>query len=85
MLFGKLLKSREAIERKADRQYEWKDPTSDNRARVYVQRDAEIANRQRWPEYQAWLKTEVERMFRVVVPKAKQLANCLPTPVPGDS
>ncbi len=46
----------------------------ERRARIFVQRDAEFTNRGRWPGYQAWLKAEVERMFRVLVPKAKELA-----------
>ena len=73
-LFDQLLESREGIEQEAGQQYDWKAPTSESRARIFVQRDAEFTNRDRWPGYQAWLKTEVERMFRVLVPKAKELA-----------
>ena len=73
-LFDQLFGLREAVERKAGQKYGWKSPTSERRARIFVQRDAEFTNRDRWPGYQAWLKTEVERMFRVLVPKAKELA-----------
>lgn len=73
-LFDQLFGSREAVELRAGRTYGWKSPTSERRARIFVQRDAEFTNRDRWPDYQAWLKTEVERMFRVLVPKARELA-----------
>ena len=72
-LFDQLLDAREAIEQQAGQQYEWKTPSNENRARIFVQRDARFANRAGWPEYQAWLKAEVKRMFEVLVPKAKEL------------
>ena len=74
-LFDQLLKSREVIEQQAGQQYDWKVATSESRARIFVQRDARFANRPEWPDYQAWLKCEVERMFEVLVPKAKEFAN----------
>ena len=73
-LFEQLKASREILEHEAGQQYQWQAPTSEVRARVFVHRDAEVQNRNRWPEYQTWLRTEVERMFRVLVPKAKELA-----------
>lgn len=42
--------------------------------RVFIQRDEVVQNRDEWPDYQARLKTEGERMFRVLVPKAKEFA-----------
>ena len=73
-LFDRVFDSRKAVEHKAGRTYGWKSPTSRRRARIFIQRDAEFTHRDLWPDYQAWLKTEVERMFDVLVPKARELA-----------
>jgi len=62
------------IERESDQKYEWHDETGSVSPRVFVQRDAEVEDRDKWPDYQAWLKAEVERMFRVLVPKVRELA-----------
>lgn len=73
-LFERLASSRNDIERESDQKYEWHDQTGNVRPRVFFQRDANVEDRDQWPDYQAWLKTEVERMFRVFVPKVRELA-----------
>ena len=70
-LFDQLLDSREALEQQAGQQYGWRAPTSEGRARISVQRDAQFENRPKWPEYQIWLKTEVERMFESWFPRPR--------------
>lgn len=72
--FEQLSQSRDEIQREAGQKYSWHGQTEGTNARVFVQRDAEVEDRDQWTEYQAWLKTEVERMFKVLVPKAKELA-----------
>lgn len=73
-LFEQLSASIDGIERESDQKYEWHDETGNVRPRVFVQRNAKVEDRDQWPEYQAWLKVEVERMFRVLVPKLRELA-----------
>ena len=73
--FDQLEEQADLIKNEAGQPYLWQPWESESILRVMVRRDAEIENRQEWPEYQAWLKTEVKRMFRVVVPKAKELAS----------
>ncbi|MCY4110822.1 MAG: DUF4268 domain-containing protein [Chloroflexi bacterium] len=73
-LFERLAASRADLERESDRTYVWRDRTEGTRPVIYVQRDAEVEDRDQWPEYQAWLKVEVERMFSVLVPKVRELA-----------
>lgn len=73
-LFEQLTASRNDIDRESDRKYDWHDQTGNVRPRVFVQRDAKVEDRDQWPDYQAWLKVEVERMFRVLVPKVRELA-----------
>lgn len=73
-LFDQLSSQKDQIEVEADQEYAWEAPTRGIKRRVSVRRDASVQDRINWPEYQSWLKTEVERMYRVVVPKARQLA-----------
>ena len=73
-LFEQLSASSDDIERESDQTYAWHDQTDGLRPRVFVQRDAKVENRDEWPEYRAWLNAEVERMFRVLVPKVREIA-----------
>ena len=73
-LFERLAASSDDIERESGQKYTWHDQTEGTRPWVFVQRDAEVEDRDQWPDYQAWLKAEVERMFKVLVPKARELA-----------
>ena len=73
-LFERLAASSDDIERESGQKYAWHDQTEGTRPRVFVQRDAEVEDRDQWPEYRAWLKVEVERMVRFLVPKVKDLA-----------
>ena len=72
--FERLSESADLIGREAGKPYLWQPWDSESIHRVMVRKDAETEDREKWPGYQAWLKTEVERMFRVLVPKAKELA-----------
>ncbi len=73
-IFDSLVESKAEIECQAKQQYEWGPLPRGTKPRVYVKRDAQITDREQWPEYQQWLKTELERMFEFVVPRAKALA-----------
>ena len=73
-LFEQLSTSSDDIERESDQKYDWHDETGSVRPRVFVQRDAKVEDRDQWPDYQAWLRAEVERMFRVLVPKVREIA-----------
>lgn len=55
-------------------EYVWDADTKGVNPRVYVQQDAKVEDRHKWPEFQQWLKSEVEQMFDTLVPKAKELA-----------
>ena len=72
--FDKLYESKDRIERNADQPYLWQPRESEAIHRVMVRRNAEIEDRDQWPEYRRWLKAEVERMFKVLVPKAREIA-----------
>ena len=73
-LFEQLSASSDDIERESDQKYDWHDETGNVRPRVFVQRDAKLEDRDQWAAYQAWLQAEVERMFRVLVPKVREIA-----------
>ena len=72
--FERLAASSNDIERESDQEYAWHEEADGTRPRVFIQRDAEFEDRDQWPDYQAWLKAEVERMFRVLVPKVREIA-----------
>ncbi|MDE2902106.1 MAG: DUF4268 domain-containing protein [Chloroflexota bacterium] len=73
--FDQLADQADLIRNAAGQPYLWQPWESESILRIMVRRDAEFENRQEWPEYQAWLKTEVEHMLRVLVPRAKELAD----------
>ena len=74
LLFAQLHAVRQEIEDEAEQTYAWEAPTRGTKRRVFVRRDAAVYDRNNWPDYQAWLKAEVERMFRVLVPKVREIA-----------
>ena len=74
-LFERLSAARKDLEREADQRYSWFGQTEGTNPRVFVQRDANVGDLESWPEYQDWLKTKVERMFRSVVPRALTLSD----------
>ena len=53
--------------------YVWDIHTQGVNPRVYVQKDAKVEDRHKWPEFQQWLKSEVEQIFETLVPKAREL------------
>ncbi|MDE2766578.1 MAG: DUF4268 domain-containing protein [Chloroflexota bacterium] len=71
--FDQLAEQADLIRNEAGQPYLWQPWESESIHRVMIRKNAEFESRQEWPEYQAWLKTEVERMFEVLVPKAKEL------------
>jgi len=72
--FNDLAESADELHMKAGQPYLWQPWESKSIHRVMVRTDADFENRQLWPDYHAWLKTEVVRMFEVLVPKARELA-----------
>ncbi|MCY4114820.1 MAG: DUF4268 domain-containing protein [Chloroflexi bacterium] len=72
--FDGLAESADLIHRDAGQPYHWQPWESESIKRVMVRTDAELEDRDKWPDYQTWLKTEVERMFSVLVPKVRELA-----------
>lgn len=73
-LFEQLSETRQEIEDEAGQTYAWEIPARGTKQRIFVRRDAEVEDRDQWPDFQAWLQAEVERMFRVLVPKVRELA-----------
>jgi len=51
----------------------WYNPENAQVCRIYVRRDADIANHEDWPEQQRWLLERAEAFTRVFAPIAKQL------------
>ena len=74
LLFEQLDSVRQEIEDEAEQTYAWEAPTRGTKRRVFVRQDAAHEDRDQWPDYQAWLRAEVERMFRVLVPKVREIA-----------
>ena len=74
-LFEQLSAVRQEIDDEAGHRYAWEAPARGTKRRVFVRRDASVWDRNEWPEYERWLKAEVERMFKVLVPKARDIAS----------
>ncbi len=72
--FDRLAESADVIHHDAGHSYHWQPWESEAIKRVMVRKDADLEDRDQWPDYQAWLRAEVERMFQVLVPKVREIA-----------
>lgn len=61
------------VEKEIGEPLTWYNPPAARMCRVYVRQTADIAARERWPEYHAWLKERLERFLRVFGPRVKAL------------
>lgn len=52
----------------------WHNPSDRNMCRIYVRQAVSISDRDRWPEFHAWLKQRLEMFHRVFADRVKQLS-----------
>lgn len=51
----------------------WHNPEDKNQCRVYVRKNADFLNPERWPEQHQWLKENLEIFHKVFAPLANNL------------
>jgi hypothetical protein len=71
--FAALEKDREQIEKGVGFPLAWHNPEDKNQCRVYVRKNADFLNPERWPEQHQWLKENLEIFHKVFAPLAKSL------------
>lgn len=73
--FSQLEVQRNEIEKELGEPLRWHNPADRRMCRMYVRRSAEITDRTKWPEYQAWLRSKLEVFQRVLGPRVKVLVS----------
>ncbi|MDE2861909.1 MAG: DUF4268 domain-containing protein [Chloroflexota bacterium] len=73
-VFNHLNSMRDTVEGAAGRSYVWQPWESANTIHIMIRRDADVKDRDRWPEYQSWLQNEVKLIADHIVPIAKKFA-----------
>lgn len=76
--YSRLLAQRDEIESAlkaagADGEIHWYNPENAQLCRIYVRKDADIADRNDWPNQQTWLLKQAEAFLEVFAPIVKQL------------
>jgi hypothetical protein len=72
--FALLEAKRAEIEAQMGDQLTWHNPAGKQKCRIYLRRTAILTERDKWPEYQAWLAEKLEALHRIFSPLVKQLA-----------
>ena len=52
----------------------WHNPPDKQGCRIYFRRTGDISDRSKWPEYQEWLRTKLEALYRAFSPRLKALS-----------
>ena len=76
--FAQLESQKAQIEKEFGEPLKWHNPPDKLACRIYVRRTADISDRSKWPEYEGWLRSKLENLYRVFNPRLKALD-------PGDS
>jgi hypothetical protein len=71
--FALLNVQKEEIEREFGQLFIWYNPPNKKSARIYLRRNADFLNRERWPEQHEWLRTNHEKMHHVFGLRVRQL------------
>lgn len=71
--FSALEAMRDDIEKDLGQTLTWHNPENKTACRVYLRRDADLNDKNLWPEYHAWLLANLESLRRVFGPRVKQL------------
>lgn len=71
--FAMLNAQKEEIERQFGQPFIWYNPPGKKSARIYLRRNADFLDPEKWPEQHEWLRTNLEKMHQVFGPRIKQL------------
>lgn len=71
--FARLEAQKSAIEGEMGELFLWHNPPDKRTCRIYVRKPVTLADRDKWPEYYAWLLEKLEAMHRVFSLRVRQL------------
>jgi hypothetical protein len=71
--FAGLFSRKQAIEESLGFPLTWHNPEESSMCRVFIQRDADFTDEDRWPDQFAWLRTTQETMARCFAPIVRAL------------
>src|SRR5258707_4626638 len=72
--FELLEAQKEEIETEAKQKLVWDNPQDRKRSRkIYVRKSADFRDRGKWPEQHEWLRENLERLYRIFMPRVKTL------------
>ena len=71
--FAGLFSRKQAIEESLGFPLTWHNPEESSMCRVFIQRDADFTDEERWPEQFEWLRTTQETMARCLAPIVRAL------------
>lgn len=74
VFFQQLESDKPAIEQELGSILTWHNPEEARACRAYIRRDANLSNRDQWPDYHQWLLENLERFRSVFGPRVKNLA-----------
>lgn len=81
--FAQLEAQRNDVEQELGEPLTWHNPTDKRMCRIYVRRSAEIPERDKWPEYQTWLRNKLEALHRIFGARVPALASAEETSADG--
>jgi len=64
---------REHFDKQFDEPLHWYTAEGVKTRRIYLRRDADLMNRDAWPEYHAWLTARLDRLYEVFQPEVMNL------------
>lgn len=71
--YESLLNRRDEIEHAFGEKLEWYSEKGVNTCRLYLMREADLYDRDQWPEYHRWLTERLDRLHRALQPIVKSL------------
>lgn len=71
--FQQLESQKEQIEQEVGAPLKWHNPPDKRMCRIYVRRPGDISDRSKWPEYEEWLRTKLEALYRAFNPRLKDM------------
>lgn len=78
--FARLEAQKGPIEAEMGEPLTWHNPPNKQMCRIYLQRQAQLSDQSKWPEYQGWLLQKLEALHRIFAPRIKGL----PSPSTAD-
>jgi Domain of unknown function (DUF4268) len=69
--FEQLIAEKEKIEKEVGAPLKWHNPPDKQMCRIYIRRTADLTDRSKWIEYEEWLRTNLEALYRSFNPRLK--------------